>query len=98
MCAIYDNGIKRIAKAYEVELSQKGIEFFNMIAEYKSIRGCLLALYSIMVKEGRCLPIEKLPDEEKRRLWMEAKTYTNNKAEAVEICRALHGFGSFIQT
>ena len=60
MCAIYDNGIKRLAKAYQPEFCNQGEGFLVMIGRFASIRGVLVSLYNILVKEGLCTGIENL--------------------------------------
>lgn len=58
--------------------------------EYDSITSCLCVAYSMLVKEGDIKPIEVLGLAEKRRLWEQAKTVSDDIEKSKKICKCLH--------
>lgn len=94
-----DNGFRGIAKDL-AEKYQAGEFSLEEIGKFKSQRWCLTTLYQTMLKYGEIEAIEVLPLAEKQALWEEAKRLSpsGKKQECEEICKALHAFGSFLQT
>jgi hypothetical protein len=74
-------------------------EFLKQIGKFASIRGSLVQLYYQLLKVGKCTRIDDLPEAEKVELWTEARRISEvqEKNYLIEVCKALQGFGAFIQ-
>lgn len=88
-----------LAMEYKKLFKQDPEDFLKTIGKFPSIRGVLVQLYYQLVKGGKCERIEDLPDTEKRELLAEAKRIAavQETNYLIEVCKALQGFGAFIQ-
>lgn len=88
-----------LAKIYKQQLEKEGEAFLFTIGKMNSIRSVLVEVYHDLVRKGECTPIEQLPEAEKLDMWEFAKKYSESplKTDVIELCKALHGFGIFIQ-
>lgn len=95
----YREGFMKLAGAYAEKLNEQGEAFFFQIGEFESLRMCLVVVYSILVSDGKCIPIEQLSEEQKTSLWEEAKRVSKSKKQAllIDVCKALHGLGTYIE-
>ena len=80
-------------------LQGDGDAFLFQIGKFRGVRGVLVHVYSSLVQQKECLPIEKLPQHEKIALWEEAKRVTDSKDQKtiIETAKALHALGTYLQ-
>jgi hypothetical protein len=95
-----NDGFFKLADEYKrLYLESKGDGFLFQIGRFRSVRGCLVHIYHVLIWEKQCEPIEKLSQHDKEELWKEAKRISEwkTKEEVIEVCKALHAFGIYIQ-
>lgn len=88
-----------IATRYKEVFIQDQEAFLFQIGSLSSIRGVLVQVYYQLVREKKCDGIENLGSEDKQALWHEAKRISSRQEQKylIEVCKALQGFGAFIQ-
>jgi hypothetical protein len=90
-----------IAKSYKCQYEIEKEKFLYQVGQWTSIRMILLEVYKIYTKDKKCEEIEKLPSEEKKRLWKMAWQYRRDGVEdqeyLMELCRALYALEIYLK-
>lgn len=95
----YEEGMLDLAAKYVKELQEKGEVFLELVGGKTSVRSVLVVVYQILVNKKVCPRLEDMETDDKRELWNEARRIcpTGSKEDLISVCKALHGFGVFIQ-
>lgn len=68
------------------------------LAGYATMREIFLMSYRGLLQQKKIAAIEALPEEKKRKLWKEAKTWLSADTETMkDLCRCLHALEYFEQ-
>lgn len=95
----FESGMIKLAREYQAEFFKDRDFFLSQVGKFQSIRSVLIQVYTLLVKHGKCDPIEKLSETDKWELWNEAKRISEVQEVNYlkDVCKALHGLGQFIQ-
>jgi hypothetical protein len=88
-----------LLKQYKASLEKDAEAFLFQVGKFASMRGILVDTYNELIREGGCINIEGLEADEMQELWNEAKRVSAVQEQnyVIEVCKAIHGFGSWIQ-
>lgn len=98
---IYTTGLMRLAALYKDQFYDKDPEaFFRSVASFYSMRDTLVSVYYILISQGKCIPIEKIEQEEKVRIWTKVKGLCVDKANdhLVKVSYAFHAFETYVKS
>lgn len=102
MTDVFKIGIEGLCRAYKVDFfkhGKNGFDYLKTLCSFQSTVSVLNSLYDILIREGKCVPIEMLETDEKTALWHEAKRLSAIKEQKhlIRVSKALHAFGTFLQ-
>lgn len=95
----YKDGFLALAEEYRWLLSEEGEAFIQRAVNEKSVRDVLVTVYNILKDAGKLVELQDLSPDEKVELKGEARRLctATDVATLMDVCKALHGFGSYIE-
>ncbi len=99
MSDVYYTMIFKWADDLNTSFKRMGHSSLELLSESTAMRYCWTEVYRILVAQKHCPSIEELHPKEKEELWAEAVRLADGKPKKIkiEIAKALHGMGAYLQ-
>ena len=96
--ALLDEGYIAIGRIYAKRFTADQELVKGMVGKMPSVRLVLSEVYTVLVRQGKCEDITKLPEEDKRELWVEAQAWCDIKNKKVlhQVCKSIIAIGALI--